>query len=80
MVDIGFKNFIDEKRVINILTPDTTRAKFFIREAVEGNSLIDGTQGRKTNSIIILKTGHIVLSNISFTAIKKKFSFAGKLS
>ena len=77
MIDVGYKNFIDEKRVRKLYRPETTRAKWLRKEAVAGQVLIDCTQGRKTNSIITLRGGQVVLSSARCTSIVKKLEAAG---
>jgi extracellular matrix regulatory protein A len=76
MIDLGYKNFIDEKLIVDTLTPDSSRARWLRKEAIAGRSLIDCTQGRKTNSLIVLKTGHIALSSLKHSSLERRIKFS----
>ena len=75
MIDIGFKNYIDPTRIHLIMPADTARARWFRREAVESRALIDCTQGRKTNSVILLTTNHLILSSLKYKSLQKRIEF-----
>ncbi|OHD16250.1 MAG: hypothetical protein A2086_10950 [Spirochaetes bacterium GWD1_27_9] len=77
MIDVGYKNFIDEAKITEILKPDTSRSKWVRKEAVAGMTLIDCTEGRKTNCIILLKTGHTILSSIRFASLIRRLKSSG---
>ncbi|HNZ26487.1 MAG TPA: DUF370 domain-containing protein [Spirochaetota bacterium] len=72
MIDVGYKNFIDETRIEEITDLTTSKAKWARKEAIACNYLIDCTQGRKTNSVIVLKTGHVVLSSLKTSSIARR--------
>ncbi len=77
MIDVGYRNFVDEKRIRSLHKPETTRGKWLRKEAISGQCLIDCTQGRKTNSIIRLGSGHVVLSSAKLSSILKKIEDSG---
>ena len=62
LINIGFGNAVGAERVIAVITPQSASGKRIREEAKEGSLLIDATQGRKTRSIIIMDSSHIVLS------------------
>lgn len=62
LVNIGFGNIVNFNKVISIINPDSAPAKRLIQTAKENGRIIDGTQGRRTKSVIVLETNHIVLS------------------
>jgi regulator of extracellular matrix RemA (YlzA/DUF370 family) len=72
MIDIGFRNYIDEIRVTSVMEYNNSRARWFIREAIASNRLINCTQGKKAQSVIVLDTCHIVLSSLKYLSIKNK--------
>ena len=74
MVDVGFKNYIDETKVVSVLTPNTSKARWLIKEAVSGRRLINCTQGKKACSLIILNTYHIVLSSLKCNSVLKRLN------
>ena len=61
-VNIGYGNIISAERIISIIVPGAAPIKRLISEAREKSLLIDATSGRKTRAIIIMDTGHIILS------------------
>ncbi len=74
LVNIGFGNTVNASRVISVVSPDSSPAKRIIGSAKEKSMLIDATQGRKTKSVIIMDSDHIVLSYLSTEKITAKFN------
>lgn len=72
VLDVGYKNFVDAKIVISIIPPNSSRAKWLIKEAAAGRKLIDCTHGRKTSSLITLSSGHLVLSSLKYHSIVRR--------
>ncbi|HOJ64789.1 MAG TPA: DUF370 domain-containing protein [Spirochaetota bacterium] len=72
MIDIGYKNFVNEKKIRKIMKFEKSKTKWIRKEAIAGNVLIDCTQGRKTNSLIIMKSGHVILSSLKQFSLKKR--------
>lgn len=64
LINIGFGNIIALDRVISIVSPDSAPIKRMVQEAKENKMAIDATYGRKTRAVIIMDSGHLVLSAI----------------
>ena len=62
LVNIGFGNFIARERLVAVVTPDSAPIKRLVQESRERGMLIDATYGRKTASIFIMDSDHVVLS------------------
>jgi extracellular matrix regulatory protein A len=62
LMNIGFGNAVIAQRVIAVITPQSASGKRIREDAKESSLLIDATQGRKTRSIIIMDSNHIILS------------------
>lgn len=77
LLDVGYKNFIDSEKITAIISPNTSRSKWIRKEAIESHTLVDCTQGRKTNSMIILSTSHIVLSSLKYKSLLKRLDSYG---
>lgn len=60
LINIGFGNAVNADRVIAIVSTDSAPVKRIIAQAKENHMLIDATQGRKTQSIVIMDSDHIV--------------------
>ena len=65
LINIGFGSMIAAARVLAIVDPDSAPIKRVVQEAKERAMLIDASYGRKTKSVILMDTDHIILSAIS---------------
>ena len=64
MLNIGYGNMIAEGRIISIVNPDAAPVKRLVQEAKDSGRAIDATCGRKTRAVIIMDSGHVVLSSL----------------
>ncbi|MBQ6895278.1 MAG: DUF370 domain-containing protein [Clostridia bacterium] len=64
LTNIGFGNIVSSDRIIAVISPESAPVKRIITEAREKGLLIDATYGRKTKSVIICDSEHIILSGI----------------
>ena len=64
LINIGFGNMVSSHRVLAVVSPDSAPIKRMIQEAKDRAMIIDATYGRKTQSVIIMDTDHVVLSAI----------------
>ena len=62
LINIGFGNLVSEDRLLAIVSPDSAPMKRLIQESRERGMLIDATYGRKTASIFIMDSDHVILS------------------
>ena len=77
LLSIGFGNTVVANRVVAIAIPNSAPMKRLRDEAKDDMRLIDATQGRRTRSIIILDSNHVVLSAIQAETISQRFSVIG---
>lgn len=73
LLNIGFGNTVIAERVVSIVSPNSAPIKRLKDEAREKRYLIDATQGRKTRSIIITDSNHVILSAIQPETISQRF-------
>ncbi|MHB1132854.1 MAG: DUF370 domain-containing protein [Chloroflexota bacterium] len=64
LVHVGFGNIVALNRALAIMSPDSAPIKRLIQEARDKNTLLDLTYGRKTKSVIVLDSGHLVLTSL----------------
>lgn len=64
LINIGFGNIVSSNRLIAIVSPESAPIKRTIQEAREQSRLIDATYGRRTRAVIIMDSGHIILSAV----------------
>lgn len=74
LLNIGFGNTVVADKVVTILTPNTSPMKRLKDDAKEDRRLIDATHGRKTRSIIITESNHVILSAIQAETISQRFT------
>lgn len=74
LVNIGFGNSVVSSRVVAIISPSAAPIKRLRDEAKKDKRLIDATQGRKTRSVIITDSNHVILSAIQSETIAQRFS------
>jgi regulator of extracellular matrix RemA (YlzA/DUF370 family) len=74
LLNIGFNNGVVASRVIAIVNPTSSPMKRLKEEARQKGRLVDATQGRKTRSIIITDSSHVVLSAIQAETIAHRFT------
>ena len=65
LLNIGFGNMVSAERLIAVVSPDSAPIKRLIQESRERGMLIDATYGRKTASVLIMDSDHVVLSALS---------------
>ena len=64
LVNIGFGNMVSANRVVAIVSPESAPIKRIISEARGDGKLIDATYGRRTRAVIIIDSGHVILSAV----------------
>ncbi len=73
LVNIGFGNVVASSKVVAIVTPGSAPIKRMREEAKTGGKLVDATQGRRTRSIIITDSNHVILSALQAETITQRF-------
>lgn len=74
MINVGFGNAVLASRVLAVVNPKSSPMKKLKDEAREQKRLIDVTEGRRTRSIIILDSNHVILSSVQPETITMRFS------
>lgn len=62
LLNIGLGNMVSVSRIIAIVSPESAPIKRIIQDVRERGDLIDATCGRRTRSVVIMDSGHVVLS------------------
>ena len=74
LLNIGFGNTVVAERVVAIVSPNSAPMKRLKDEARDEKRLIDTTHGRRTRSIIVMDSNHVVLSAIQAETISQRYS------
>ena len=64
LINIGYGNLVSAQRIIAVVSPDSAPIKRMVSEARDRSMLIDATFGRKTRTVLILDSDHVVLSGL----------------
>ena len=64
LVSIGYGNVVVASRVVSIVGPSAAPVRRLREEARERGKLVDATQGRKTRSVIVTDSDHVILSAV----------------
>ncbi len=62
MIPIGYGNYVAQSRLIAVVTADSAPSRRLVQDARERFALIDATGGKKTRSVLIMDSDHVVLS------------------
>ena len=73
LINIGFGNLVSEERLVAIVSPDSAPIKRMVQETRERGMLIDATYGRKTASIFIMDSDHVILSALPPETLAVRF-------
>ena len=65
LINIGFGNLVAAHRLLAVVSPDSAPIKRVIQEARERQMLIDASFGRKTASVLLMDTDHVILSALT---------------
>lgn len=74
LLNIGFGSTVVADRVVSIVSPNSAPMKRLKDDAKKNNRLVDATHGRRTRSIIIMDSNHVILSAIQADTISQRFA------
>jgi hypothetical protein len=72
LVSIGFGNVVSSSKIVAIITPGSSPVRRLKDQARKNGKLVDATQGRRTRSILVMDSDHIVLSAIAAETITQR--------
>ncbi|MDR1563955.1 MAG: DUF370 domain-containing protein [Oscillospiraceae bacterium] len=81
LLNIGFGNMVSARKIVAIVAPESAPIKRMIQDARDKGYLIDATYGRRTRAVVIMESGHVVLSAIQNETISGRYNnsdFAGE--
>ena len=73
LINIGFGNMVSASRIITIVSPESAPIKRIIQDARDSGLLIDATYGRRTRAVIVMDSGHVILSAIQPETVANRF-------
>lgn len=64
LINIGFGNIVSANRIVTIVSPESAPIKRLIQESKDKGNAVDATCGRRTRAVLIMDSGHVILSAI----------------
>lgn len=77
LINIGYGNMVSAERIVSLVSPDSAPIKRLIQEARDDGRAIDATFGRKTKAVIIMDSGHIILSSLVTDTLADRINGTG---
>ena len=73
-VRVGYGNIVNAERIISVIASDAAPIKRMIQSAKDEGKAVDATCGRKTKSVLVMDSGHLLLSALLPETIAKKIN------
>lgn len=64
LINIGFGNVVNSSKIIGIISPEAAPIKRMVQAAKDAGTAVDATCGRRTKSVIVMDSGHLMLSSL----------------
>ena len=71
-INVGSGNIVFAERIIAVISPEAAPIKRLITEAKDRGMCIDASCGKKTKSIIVMDSDHVVLSSVSIELLSRR--------
>ena len=72
LINIGYGNLVASERVLAVVSPESAPIKRIVQDSREIGMLIDASFGRKTKSVLIMDSGHTILSALTPEAVGQR--------
>jgi hypothetical protein len=69
LINIGFGNVVAAERVVAVIQPSSSPSR-----RLKDGRLVDATQGRRTRSIVVTDSNHIILSAVQVETITQRLT------
>lgn len=77
LISIGFGSYIAPERIIAAVDPESNPIKRVVTQSKESGKLIDATYGRKTKTVLIMDSGHVVLCPLEPEEFSRRVAESG---
>jgi regulator of extracellular matrix RemA (YlzA/DUF370 family) len=77
LLNVGYGNVVVAARVVAVVAPSAAPIRRLREEAGGRGKLVDATQGRKTRSVIVTDSDHVVLSAVQPETIALRLAGSG---
>ena len=77
LMNIGYGNMVSADRIVTIVSPESAPIKRLVQEARDDGRAVDATYGRKTRAVMIMDSGHIILSSLITDTLAARINGSG---
>ena len=63
-INVGYGNLVAAERIVTVASPDAAPIKRMVQDARDAGCLIDVTCGKKTRSVIVTDSRHVIISSL----------------
>lgn len=61
-INIGFGNIANADKIVGIISPEAAPVKRLVQNSKDNGMAVDATCGRKTKAVLVMDSGHLMLS------------------
>ena len=79
LLNVGYGNMVSTERLIAIISPDSAPVRRMIQDARDAGRALDATCGRKTRSVLVMDSQHLVLSPLQPETLAARLESADRL-
>lgn len=73
-LNVGFDNIVSVERIIAVVSADPSPIKRLREAASRHQKLIDATNGRRTRTVIVTDSDHVVLSSLQPETVAQRLT------
>ena len=77
LINIGYGNMVSSERRVAVVSPESAPIKRLVQEARDDGRAVDATYGRKTRAVMIMDSGHIILSSLITETLAARINGSG---
>ena len=74
LVSIGYGNLVSSKKLVAVVSPDAAPIKRLVQQAKEAGKAVDATCGRRTRSVIVTDSDHIILTYLQTETLANRIA------
>lgn len=68
-INVGYGNLVAVGRIVTVASPDAAPIKRLVQDAKDAGTVIDVSCGKKTRSVIVTDSRHVILSSLELEAL-----------
>ena len=78
LVNIGFGGLVARERILAVVSPDSSPIKRIIQDVRERGQLVDASYGRKSQAVLVMDSGHVILSALTPETLAQRINGSGE--